>query len=82
LQYRLAVHYWDDNGHGSSYATVRVFVHGMLVFEEADVELKNCEMWEVGTLEWPSGTIVPATGSGNGLKISSSSLWCFEGDYR
>jgi len=82
LQYRLAVHYRDDNGHGSSYATVRVFVHGMLVFEEADVELKNCEMWEVGTLEWPSGTIVPATGSGNGLKISSSSLWCFEGDYR
>ena len=55
--YRVGVHYWDDHGFGASYATVRVYVYSQLVFEIPDVKLVDKDMWEVCTVEWPSGKV-------------------------
>ncbi|MFH1531298.1 MAG: choice-of-anchor D domain-containing protein [Pseudomonadota bacterium] len=55
--YRVGVHYWNDHGYGASYATVRIYVFGQLVFEVSDVKLMPCDMWEVATVEWPSGKV-------------------------
>lgn len=60
LSYTIGVHYWNDHGYGPSFATVRVFIYGQLVYEESDVELTNHDMWTVGTVDWPSGTVTPA----------------------
>lgn len=62
--YRVGVHAWDDWGYGPSFATVRVYVRGTLVFELADVELANAspgvgDLWEVATIAWPSGAVAP-----------------------
>jgi hypothetical protein len=55
--YRVGVNYWKDHGYGPAFVTVRVYVYGRLVFEVADVELVDRDMWEVCTVEWPSGKV-------------------------
>jgi len=55
--YRVGVNYWKDHGYGPAVVTVRVYVYGQLVFEVADVELVDRDMWEVCTVEWPSGKV-------------------------
>lgn len=54
MTYSIGVHHWNDHGYGVSFATVKVFVLGVLVFEQADVELKPKAMWHVGKLNWPN----------------------------
>lgn len=58
VTYRVGVHYWNDNGYGMSYATVRVYIYSYLVFEQANVMLADKDMWEVCTIEWPSGKVL------------------------
>ncbi len=65
--YRVGVHYWHDHGFGPSYATVRVYIYAQLVFELQDVKLVNHDMWEVCTIEWPSGQVDQV---GDGFKIT------------
>ncbi len=60
VSYMMGAHYWHDHGYGESFATVRVYVAGVLAYEESDVELTNRDMWTVGTIAWPSGTVTPA----------------------
>ena len=55
--YRVGVHYWNDYGYEASYATVRVYIYAQLVFEVADVQLFDLDMWEVATIEWPLGEV-------------------------
>ncbi len=55
--YKIGVHYWNDHGFGPSYATVRVYVFSTLVFELAEVELVNHDMWCVATIDWPTGNV-------------------------
>ncbi len=69
VTYRVGVHYWNDHGYGPSYVTVRVYIYGQLVFEEAGVKLVDADMWEVCTIEWPSGQVHPVT-SHTGSKIT------------
>ena len=57
VTYRVGVAYWDHYGFGPSYVTVRVYVDAQLVFEVADVMLTHHDMWEVATIEWPSGKV-------------------------
>ncbi|TNF29665.1 MAG: choice-of-anchor D domain-containing protein [Deltaproteobacteria bacterium] len=59
VTYEIGVHSWNDHGFGVSYATVRVYEYGNLVFEWADVEILPCAMWKVGTVAWPSGVVTP-----------------------
>ena len=55
--YRIGVHYWSDNAYGPSYATVRVYIYSNLVFEVVDQKLENLDLWDVATIEWPSGKV-------------------------
>jgi hypothetical protein len=54
LQYAVGVHYWNDFGLGSSFATVRVYVLGTLTNEFKSQEMKALDMWYVGKLNWPN----------------------------
>ncbi|MFP4598444.1 MAG: choice-of-anchor D domain-containing protein [Persicimonas sp.] len=60
LTYRTGVYYYSDSGLGASYATARVYVRGQL-----ELEIKNKYMpgtgsfWDVATIQWPSGDVVP-----------------------
>ena len=68
--YRVGVHYWNDHGYGASYATVRVYIYSQLVFEVSDVKMMSCDMWEVCTVEWPSGKVKLVTNAGGEYKIT------------
>jgi len=68
--YRVGIHYWNDHGYGASYATVRVYIYAQLVFEVADVMLVDSDMWEVCTVEWPSGKVQVITTDDGGYKIT------------
>ena len=55
--YRVGVHYWSDHEYGPSYSTVRIYIYSNLVFEVTDVKMKNHDMWDVATIDWPSGKV-------------------------
>jgi hypothetical protein len=57
--YRVGVHYYNDHGYGVSYATLRLYIFGELVFEERDKEMYDNEWWVVASVEWPSTEITP-----------------------
>jgi hypothetical protein len=60
LSYRVGVHYYDDHGYGVSFASIRIYVFGILAAEFLDQELVGTDYWwEVATIEWPSGTVTP-----------------------
>jgi Cys-rich repeat protein len=67
---RLAVHSWNDHGYGESYATVRVYVVGALVWEAAQVRLDPGDLWCAATLDWPSGRVEPCTDAAGGRWIT------------
>ncbi|MBM4371219.1 MAG: choice-of-anchor D domain-containing protein [Deltaproteobacteria bacterium] len=68
--YKVGVHYWNDHGYGASYATVRVYIYSQLVFELPDVKLVDSDMWEVCTVEWPSGKVQVITDPSGQYKIT------------
>ncbi|MFH1529880.1 MAG: hypothetical protein ABIK09_03990 [Pseudomonadota bacterium] len=70
VTYKVGVHCWDDHGYGASYATVRVYVYSQLVFEIPDVKLVDSDMWEVCTIEWPSGKVQVVTDGPGQYKIT------------
>ena len=59
MEYRVGVHYWNDNGFGSSFVTVRAFVYSNVVFEASDIELVEKDFWSVTTIKWPMGGQTP-----------------------
>ena len=61
VTYRVGVYYWNDHEFGPALATVRVFLLGELAYEAEGLELKKLDMWEVCTIEWPSGAVKPVT---------------------
>ena len=64
--YAIGVHYRDDHTYGPSYVTLRVYIYAVLVFELSDVKLLAHDMWEVATIQWPSGAVTLVTsGDGN-----------------
>jgi hypothetical protein len=63
LAYRVGVHHWNDHGYGPAYATLRVFVRGVLVYESAETRLQPLDMWDAVTIEWPSGRVNDVRGS-------------------
>jgi len=60
FEYSIGVHYWNDHGYGTSFATVRVFVCGALAYEKSQVKMDPLDLWYVGKLRWPNA----AMGSG------------------
>lgn len=58
VTYAVGVYYYDDNGFGPSYATVRMYVRGTQRFEWRDMYLpKGQSFWYVATIAWPSTDI-------------------------
>ncbi len=68
--YRIGVHYWSDHGYGTSFATVRVYIYSNLVFQVANVELIEHDMWDAATIDWPSGKVTLVQQGGGGYKIT------------
>ena len=68
--FRVGVHYWNDNGFGPSFATLRVYVHGVLVYERSDVRLVHHDMWHALTVGWPSGAVDEIRTTDGELKIT------------
>ncbi len=52
-RYRVGVQVWDDKDMGPSLATLRVFIYGNPVYEDANVELHKYDMWWVTEVAWP-----------------------------
>jgi hypothetical protein len=69
-EYQIGVHYWSDHSYGPSLATVRVYIYSNLVFEVKDVQLTGCDMWNVATIEWPSGKVTLKQASDGGYAIT------------
>lgn len=67
--YRVGVHTWHDHELGPSYATLRIFLYGELVWERTGVKLANHDLWEAVTIAWPSGEVEPVVKDG-GDKIT------------
>lgn len=60
--YRVGVHYWSDHDLQTTYATVRIYYSGTLVFEASNVALEEYDLWSVTTLTWPpTATLPPLT---------------------
>jgi hypothetical protein len=64
-KYWVGVHYWDAHKFGDSKATVNFFVLGALV-ATVTRQLKECDMWWVRKVDWPSGDIVFVPGDEQG----------------
>ena len=68
--YRVAVHYWNDHGYGAGFATVRVYLHGILVYEVSNMRLINHDLWCAVEIDWPSGVVTPCEAPEGGLWIT------------
>jgi hypothetical protein len=68
--YRVGTHYWNAHGFGPSFATVRVYINAVLVFEVAGVQLVQDDMWCVCTVAWPSGEVTPCPSTGGAYSIT------------
>jgi hypothetical protein len=79
--YRVGVHYWKDHGYGAAFATVRVYIYSQMVFEAADVQLHELDLWEVGTLNWQSAIFDLATDSAGQYVITPGFEVLDFGDY-
>jgi hypothetical protein len=61
--YRVGVHYYNDHGYGTSFATVRLYLFGTVVFEQEKEMPSRDFFWDVAGISWPSGeiTVIDAT---------------------
>lgn len=63
VSYRLAVFYSASHGFGPTRPTVRCLVRGQpaveLSLSDSGIELKECDLWEVASIGWPSGNVTP-----------------------
>lgn len=55
-EYTVAVHYFEEHGDDASTAIVRIYTYGELVAERTRILHRN-EVWEVGQVNWPAGTV-------------------------
>ena len=51
--YRVGVHYFDDHGYGASYATLKVYVNGILVWTNPKpVMMNGHDLWDAVEVCW------------------------------
>ncbi|MBI5609322.1 MAG: hypothetical protein HY902_10640 [Deltaproteobacteria bacterium] len=63
VAYSVGVHYWNDHGYGTSYATVSIYIQGGLALQFTKVKMDPLDMWYVGKIWWPN------TASGGTKKV-------------
>ncbi len=56
-EYRVRVHYYEDEGGGATTATVKFYIYGSLA-EEVSYTLSRNEVWEVGWVLWDRGYVI------------------------
>ena len=84
-QYRVGVHYWDDHGYGLSYARLKVYVWGQLVYDkdlkDLGQKLFKCDLWDAVTIDWPTGAVKSVQNGDGSLRVShdGSGLACNHG---
>ncbi len=87
VAYSVAVHYWQDYGYGTAYATVSVFAQGALATKLAKFKLQPLDLWTVGKVHWPMGN--GAAGkkffeicrqAGDSCKAGKNLMWQATGD--
>jgi hypothetical protein len=69
--YTLGVHCWSSFEFGPSVATVRIFHYEELIATQTDVVLDSGDLWEVGTLLWPQGELIPSFAAAGGPKVTA-----------
>lgn len=57
-RYHVGVHYFTDQGYGASYATVRLYLGGVLVEELRRKRIVSQQFWHAFELQWPSRRVV------------------------
>lgn len=57
--YDVGVHYFSDHGYSVSYATVRIYIGGILFQEFRRQRMIDQEFWHVARIDWPGGQITP-----------------------
>ncbi len=55
--YGIGVYYFSDHGFGISYATVRLYIGGLLVREKRRQPLRDGQFWDVMQVAWPSAVV-------------------------
>ena len=72
--YHVGVHYWNDHGMGLSYPWVKVYIWGKLAWQrnlkDDGIKVLRCDLWDVGTIDWPSGTFTPRVQADGSPKIT------------
>ena len=57
--YAVGVYYYSDNGFGASYATVRIYIEGLLKYEKRDKYLERENVfWSVAAVVWPLQAVI------------------------
>ncbi len=56
-RYHIYVHYFSDDGLGSTNGTVRLYLNGTLQYEGIKLLPGTDQVWDVATVDWPSGAI-------------------------
>jgi len=69
-RYTVGVHYYNDWGYGNAFATVRVYVYGVLRDQWNDVQITNAALWESHQIEWPSGKVTRVLEPNGGPRIT------------
>lgn len=57
VTYGVGVHYFSDHGYSLSYATVRIYIGGILFEEYVGRRISDGDFWYVADIEWPGGVI-------------------------
>ena len=58
VTYKVGVHYYNDHGYGASYATLRLYFFGELIFEIREKEFPYANIWwETLIFSWPPDLI-------------------------
>ncbi len=86
MAYDIGVHYRNDHGFQTSYATVNVYILGVLALQISKVKMNVLDMWHVGRINWPNtmaqGVLDPfhiCYQSGDPCK--GGKKWRLKGDY-
>jgi hypothetical protein len=55
--YKVGVYYFSEDNFGRSYATIRIYIGGVLAHEAERKPMDNQEFWHVANIDWPGGQI-------------------------
>ncbi len=55
--YRIGVHYAPTGDRGPTNATIRIYIQGQLKYSLPDQQMTKNQLWHIGDLHWPSGTL-------------------------